>query len=60
MQQPTLGKLKIKGLEPLKSWTCGENHRKRDCPHKQNVGPKIYSAQEARTVGDVTQSLPRI
>eukprot|EP00253_Pinus_taeda_P006366 PITA_06366 len=44
----------------LECWTCGEEHLRRDCLSYQGGRPKMYSAQEAQTVGNVGQSIPRI
>jgi len=44
----------------LEFWTCGEEQLIIDFPQHQGGRPKIYSAQEAQTVGDVGQSIPCI
>ena len=44
----------------LECWTCGKEHLKRDCPQNQGGRIEIYNAQEAQTVEDVGNSIPRI
>jgi hypothetical protein len=46
--------------EPLKCWGCGEDHKLRDCPHRQQNSKRVYNIQEATTVNDVARSMPRI
>ena len=46
--------------EPLKCWGCGENHRLRDFPHRQQNSKGVYNIQEATTVNDVARSMPQI
>jgi hypothetical protein len=39
---------------------CGEDHRMRDCPHRQQNSKRVYNIQEATIVNDVARSMPRI
>jgi len=50
---------RIEGQEPLNYWTCGRDHKRRDFPHQQEVGTRIYNVQEVSTVGEVAQTVPR-
>jgi hypothetical protein len=46
--------------EPLKCWGCGEDHKLRDFPHRQQNSKRVYYIQEATTVNDVARSMPQI
>ena len=42
------------GTSRLDCWTCGEEHLRRYCPQHHGGRPKIYNAQEAQLVRDVS------
>jgi hypothetical protein len=44
--------------EPLKCWGCGENHRLRDYPHRQQNNKGVYNIQESTTINDVARIMP--
>lgn len=39
---------------------CGENHLRQNFPQRKHVGPKLYNAEEAETMGGVARGIPRI
>jgi hypothetical protein len=39
---------------------CGEDHKLRDFPHRQQNSKRVYNIQEATTVNDVSRSMPWI
>jgi len=51
---------RVDGTGLLECWTCRKRHLKRNCPHNQCGRPQIYSAQEAKIVGYVGQTIPHI
>jgi hypothetical protein len=52
------GKMDNLKKEPLKCWGCGEDHKLRDCPHRQQNIKKVYNIQEATTINDVARRIP--
>ena len=42
----------------MECWKCGEKHLRRHRTQNQGDSPKLYSAQEAETLGDVGPSIP--
>jgi hypothetical protein len=41
-------------------WGCKENHKYRDCPHKNGKARAIHNVQKAETVEDMGSRMPRI
>jgi len=48
------------GTRWLECWTYHKEHLNINYPQNKGGRPKIYIAQEAYTIGDVGQSVPRI
>jgi hypothetical protein len=47
-------------LPPMECWDCKGNHRYRDCPHKKDKAIIVHTIQQAETVEDMGNRMPRI
>jgi hypothetical protein len=45
---------------PIQCWGCKENHKYRDCPHKNGKARVVHNVQQAETVEDMGSRMPRI
>ena len=45
---------------PMECWGCKENHRYRDCPHKNDKARAVHNVQQAKIVEDMGSRMPRI
>jgi hypothetical protein len=45
---------------PIQCWGCKENHKYRDCPHKNGKARAVHNVQQAETVEDMGSRMPRI
>jgi hypothetical protein len=45
---------------PIQCWGCKENHKYKDCPHKNGKARAIHNVQQAETVEDMGSRMPRI
>jgi hypothetical protein len=45
---------------PMECWGCKENHRYRDCPHRNDKVRVLHNVQQAETVEDMGSRIPRI
>jgi hypothetical protein len=58
------GKVEVSGKmsrpPPMECWGCKENHRYRDCPHRNDKVRVLHNVQQAETVEDMGSRIPRI
>ena len=45
---------------PIQCWGCKENHKYRDCPHKNGKARVVHNVQQVETVEDMGSRMPRI
>jgi hypothetical protein len=45
---------------PIQCWGCKENHKYRYCPHKNGKARVVHNVQQAKTVEDMDNRMPRI
>jgi hypothetical protein len=45
---------------PIQCWVCKENHKYRDCPHKNGKARVVHNVQQAEIVEDMGSRMPRI
>jgi hypothetical protein len=45
---------------PIQFWGCKENHKYRDCPHKNGKAGAVHNVQQAKIVEDMGSRMPRI
>jgi hypothetical protein len=45
---------------PIQCWGCKENHKYRDCPHKNGKERFVNNVQQVETVEDMGSRMPRI
>jgi hypothetical protein len=45
---------------PIQCWGYKENHKYRDCPHKNGKARAVHNVQQAETVEDMGSRMPRI
>ena len=44
----------------IQCWGCKENHKYRDCPHKNGKARAAHNVQQLETVEDMGSRMPRI
>ena len=44
----------------MECWGCKENHRYRDCPHRNDKVRVLHNVQQAETMEDMGSRIPRI
>jgi hypothetical protein len=45
---------------PMECWGCKENHRYRDCSHRNDKVRVLHNVQQAEIVEDMGSRIPRI
>ena len=45
---------------PIQCWGCKENHKYKDCPHKNGKVRVVHNVQQAEIVEDMGSRIPRI
>jgi hypothetical protein len=45
---------------PMECWGCKGNHRYRDCPHRKDKARFVHIVQQAETMEDMGNKMPRI
>jgi hypothetical protein len=45
---------------PIQCWGCKENHKYKDCPHKNGKTRAVHNVQQAEAVEDMGSRMPRI
>jgi hypothetical protein len=45
---------------PIQCWGCKENHKYKDCPHKNGKVRVVHNVQQDETVEDMGSGMPRI
>jgi hypothetical protein len=45
---------------PIQCWGCKENHKYRDCPHKNGKERAVHNVQQDETMEDMGSIIPRI
>jgi hypothetical protein len=45
---------------PIQCWGCQENHKYKDCPHKNDKVRVVHNVQQDETVEDMGSRMPRI
>jgi hypothetical protein len=45
---------------PIQCWGCKENHKYRDCPHKNDKARVVHNVQQVEIVEDMGSRMPRI
>jgi hypothetical protein len=45
---------------PIQCWFSKENHKYRDCPHKNGKERVVHNVQQTETVEDMGSRMPRI
>jgi hypothetical protein len=45
---------------PIQCWGYKENHKYRDCPHKNGKASAVHNVQQAEKVEDMGSRMPRI